>query len=137
MKLESQIALTPRFLHLVPFLDVVMLLITFFLLGSSMLQQSGIAVALPASSSTLSPTAGALIVTLSAGESPQLYLNDKPLTLKELDKALEEFRSRSRQVVIRADEHASVGQLLKVTNLATSRGYDVACQTIPLPDPAP
>jgi biopolymer transport protein ExbD len=131
VKLESQLVLTPRFLHVVPFLGVVMLLLTFFLLGSSMVMQSGIRVQPPASRSLLEPMPQAQVITVTAGREPRVYWNDRPVTFGELDKALSEARQKSRQVLIRADELAAYGWVIKVSQLALDRGYDVVHATVP------
>jgi len=131
VKLESQLVLTPRFLHLVPFLGVVLLLLTFFLLGSSMLMQSGIRVRPPPSNSMLEPMPRSLVVTLSAGREPQIYLDDKPLTLTQLTLALEQKRSQGRQLLIRADELSAFGAVTSVTQIALDKGYEVVHATTP------
>lgn len=119
-------------MHLVPFLGVVMLLLTFFLLGSSMVMQSGVRVQPPASSSLLEPMLRAQIITLSAGRQPQIYFNDRPVSLAELKAALQEPSTGPRQVLIRADELAAVGALARVRQAALENGYEVVEATTPL-----
>jgi biopolymer transport protein ExbD len=134
VKLESQLALTPRFLHLVPFLGVVMLLLTFYLLGSSVVMQSGIRVQPASSSSLLEPMPQAHIITVTAGTNPHIYWNDKRVTLPELEKSLGDERGKSRQVLVRADELAAYGLVVRVSELAFQHGYDVVHATVP-PEP--
>ena len=132
MKLESQLQLTPRLMHLVPFLGVVMLLLTFFLLGSSMVLQSGVRVRPPPSTSLLEPMPRAHIITLSAGRQPQIFLNDQPLSLMGLRTALAEPpRGGIRQVLVRADELAAHGLVVRVCQLALDAGYEVVQATTP------
>jgi biopolymer transport protein ExbD len=131
VKLESQMALTPRFLHLVPFLGVVMILLTFYLLGSSVVMQSGIRVQPAASSSLLEPMPHAHIITVTAGTTPRVYWNDKPVTFLELEKSLGDGRGKSRQVLVRADELAAYGLVVRVSELAFQHGYDVVHATVP------
>ncbi|MGI8603801.1 MAG: ExbD/TolR family protein [Verrucomicrobiales bacterium] len=132
MKLETHLALTPRFLHVVPFLGVVILLLSFFLLGSSMVMQSGIRVQPPASSSLLEPMPHAHVITITSGREPQIYWNDRPVTLGELERVLNAEREKSRPVVlVRADELAAYGSVAKVSQLALKSGYDVVQATMP------
>ncbi len=131
MKLQSQIQLSPRLIHLVPFLSVVLLLLTFFLLGSSMVMQSGVRVHPPASTSLLEPMPKALVLTLTAGRNPQLYVNEQPVTLEALPEILKTRARDHRQVLIRADELAAHGWVLKVTQIAFEAGYEVAQAAVP------
>ena len=132
VKLESQLQLSPRLMHLVPFLGVVMLLLTFFLLGSSMVLQSGVRVRPPTSTSLLEPMPKAQIITLSAGRQPQIYFNDRPVSLVALKEALAQPpRGGSRQVLVRADELAAHGLVVRVCQLALDAGYEVVQATTP------
>jgi biopolymer transport protein ExbD len=108
-----------------------MLLLTFFLMGSSMVMQSGIRVQPPASRSLLEPMPQAHVITVTAGREPHVYWNERPVTLPELDKALTEARQKSRQVLVRADELAAYGWVVKVSQLAMDHGYDVVHATVP------
>lgn len=134
MKLESQIALTPRFLHVVPFLGVVLLLLTFFLLGSSTVMQSGIRVQPPTSSSLLEPMPHAHVVTVTAGAEPVIFFDEKAVTLLELDRELGLAPRDNRQVLLRADEFAAHGWVVRVSEVALRRGFDVVHATVPAPD---
>lgn len=119
-------------MHLVPFLGVVMLLLTFFLLGSSMVLQSGVRVRPPTSTSLLEPMPRAQIITLSAGRQPQIFLNDRPVSLVGLKEALATPpRGADRQVLLRADELAAHGLVVRVSQLALDAGYEVVMATTP------
>jgi biopolymer transport protein ExbD len=132
LKLESQLQLSPRLMHLVPFLGVVMLLLTFFLLGSSMVLQSGVRVRPPTSASLLEPMPRAQIITLSAGRQPQVFWNDRPVSLIGLKEALAEPpRGGARQVLVRADELAAHGMVVRVCQMALDAGYEVVQATTP------
>ncbi len=115
-----------------PFLGVVLLLLTFFLLGSSMVMQSGIRVQPPTSTSLLEPMPRSLIVTLSAGREPQIYFQDWPVALADLGEALDGEKTRSRQVLIRADELAAFGEVVRVSQVALDHGFEVIYATSPV-----
>lgn len=117
-------------MHLVPFLNVVLLLLTFFLLGSSMVMQSGVRVNPPTSSSLLEPMPKALIITLTAGRDPKIYVNEQAVSLEELPAVLKEHARHTRQALIRADEMAAHGRVVQVSQLAHDAGYEVAQATI-------
>jgi len=125
-------------MHMVPFLGVVMLLLTFFLLGSSMVLQSGVRVRPPASTSLLEPMPRAQIITLSAGRQPQIFLNDRPVSLMALKEALTTPPTGgNRQILVRADELAAHGQVVRVSQLALDAGYEVVIATTPPGSPTP
>lgn len=123
-------------MHLVPFLGVVMLLLTFFLLGSSMVMQSGVRVQPPTSSSLLEPMPQAQIITVTAGRQPMILFNDQPVTLTELKDILDQPRKGQRQALIRADELAAYGAVISVSQVATEAGYEVVLAAVP-PDITP
>ena len=132
MKLSTQLVLTPRFMHVVPFLGMVTALVPFFLLGSSMVLQSGIVVRLPASTSMLEPVPKAAVISLTAGRLPQIFVNDKLVADDEaLVAALKASLERSRKALIRADELAAYGQVLRVSQIAQREGFDVILATDP------
>jgi biopolymer transport protein ExbD len=136
VKLESQLNVSPRLIHLVPFLGVVTLLLTFFLLGSSMVMQSGVRVRPPTSSSLLEPMPQAQIITVTAGRQPVIYFNERQVTLTELKEILEQPRKGQRQALIRADELAAYGAVISVSQVATDAGYEVVLAAVP-PDITP
>jgi biopolymer transport protein ExbD len=136
VKLESQLQLSPRFMHLVPFLGVVMLLLTFFLLGSSMVMQSGVRVRPPTTASLLEPMPQAQVITVTAGRQPAIYFNEQPVTLAELKEILDQPRKGQRQALIRADELAAYGAVITVSQLATEAGYEVVLASAPPDVPA-
>jgi biopolymer transport protein ExbD len=136
VKLESQLLLSPRFMHLVPFLGVVMLLLTFFLLGSSMVMQTGVRVRPPTAASLLEPMPQAQVITITAGRQPMIYFNEQPVTLEELKERLGEGGKGQRQALIRADELAAYGAVISVSQLATEAGYEVVLASVP-PDIPP
>ena len=119
-------------LHALPVFDLFALLLLFFLLGPSMVLQSGVRVRPPPSTSLLEPMPRAHIITLSAGRQPQIFLNDQPLSLMGLRTALAEPpRGGIRQVLVRADELAAHGLVVRVCQLALDAGYEVVQATTP------
>ncbi|CAN5453026.1 hypothetical protein BH23VER1_BH23VER1_00010 [soil metagenome] len=137
MKLETFLDRRSGFLHVAPIVDVVLLLLIFFLLGSSFTLQSGVAVEVPESGAVLRPMARAHVITLSAGSKPRVYLNETELALGALAPALEELKSKSAHVIIRADRLAAHGLVMDISNIALGQGYEVAYATVPEGGAAP
>lgn len=129
MKLESSILKRSGFLHVAPILDVVLLLLIFFLLGSSFTLRSGVAVEVPESEAVLRPMPKAHVVSVTAGEVPRILFNDREVTLEELGEALEGSREMTSHVVVRGDVLAGFGTVFEVGNVALQRGFAVAFAT--------
>ena len=126
MKLESTLQPRSGMMHIAPVLDVVMLLLIFFLLNSNFVLRSGINVTPPLSRSRLESLPQSDIVALSAGSSPRIYFNEEEVTMDELRERFTELRKGPRrQIVIRGDKLAQYGQVIEVSNMATEAGFDV------------
>ena len=106
---------TPAQINIVPLLDVIFTLLTFFILASLFLTNAeGLPVNLPQESAGKQSTPERLTVTIDA--QSQLSLNRKPTTL---DALTEQIRASVNQkqnvlVVINADEKANMGSAVAV-----------------------
>ena len=133
MKLESTLRPRRGLLHFASLLDVLFLLLLFFLLASNAVVRSGIAVTPPQSRSALQAAPDADLITLSAGSPAQIFYNEKPVGIDELDAELADGSGGGgrRQIVVRADEMASVGQLVRIMNMVVEHGYSLILATRP------
>ncbi len=131
MKLESTLPTRANFLYSAPVLDVVLLLLIFFLLGSNFILKSGISVEVPFSNSSLPSIDRSHIITLAPGENLRIYLNEDRVTLDELGERLENNASTDKvhQVIIRADQSAAFGSVIEISNLVLRHGYDLVYAT--------
>ena len=125
MKLESTLHSRRSLLHFASLLDIVFLLLFFFLLSSDAVVRSGIAVTTPRSWSALHSAAGADVITISTGNPPQIFFNDRLVDIEELEHELREETGKEgpKQVVLRADQSAHFGQVIKICNIVASAGY--------------
>ena len=133
MKLTRTAALAGSPLGLAALLNVVLLLMFFFVLGSSMVLQPGLAVTLPPASFTLSPQVNARLVTLQPGTPPRIFYQEQRVTLEELGRQLSAYRGSPRAIILRADQGTPYGSIMAVTNLALKQDYTVAFATVPMP----
>jgi biopolymer transport protein ExbD len=131
MKLQSTIRIRPDFLYLAPLLNVVMLLMVFFLLNSNFMVRSGYRVDLPVSGSSLKLSERAHIVTITSGESPRILLNSEEIAIGDLTARLVELKKVSRDVVINPDSTAAIGLMLRVFKAVHAAGCDPAMGTRP------
>lgn len=129
MKLQSTLTLRPDFLYLAPLLNIVLLLLIFFLLNSTLVVRSGIRVQLPVSQSSLKLVERAHIITIQAGDTPSVWLNDKPIFTGDLAAALETVKSETRNVVVNADQAVPHGMVQRVQNAVLAAGCDLAMGT--------
>ena len=133
MKLESTLRSGRGFLHFASLLDILFLVLLFFLLSSNAVVRSGIAVSVPQSRSALEAAASADIITLSGGNPSQIFFNDRLVTTGELENELAEgpgARGKG-QVVLRADQAAPYGQVIKISNIVVGNGYSLILATRP------
>ena len=92
MRLESTLRSRRSFLHLASLIDIVFLLLLFFLLSSDAIVRSGIAVKTPSweeneddnAWALMHPVSSSNVITVSAGSTSQVYLNDRLVDLEEL-----------------------------------------------------
>lgn len=128
MKLESTLRKPSGLFHLAPVIDVVLILLVFFLLGSAFMVRSGVTVSLPRSASTLEGFSSARVLTISAGNPPVLLLDGIRIAVSDLE---EEFtgKGEGNGLIIRADELATHGLVMKVANMAMNAGYELAFAT--------
>ena len=132
MKLSRTHNISFGWLYVFPLLDVVFLLIFFFLLSSSFILQPGIAVTVPFSRFTLGPQPNQQIISITSGPNPAIYLRDQKVTLDQLGPALDLTKREGRAIVIKADRAVSYELVMAVTNAALERGINsVALATTP------
>ena len=135
MKLVRSAPLAAGPLGLVALLNVVLLLLLFFLLGSSFVLQPGIEVTqLPFSSFNLPPQASARRVTLQPGPPLRIFYQNQRVTLDELGRLLAAYHGTPRTIILRADGGTPYESVVAVMNQALQQQYSVALATVPLPE---
>lgn len=131
MKLETTLEERPGFLHVIPIFDLFGLLLLFFLLGPSLVLQSGISVDLPPSRFQMERFRETLVVTLGPGSpEPRIHFGRDAVTLEELSAKLDELHATGHAgkavVLLRTDEGTEVGEERLVTELILDKGFRVA-----------
>ncbi len=134
MKLSRTNSISFGWLYLFPLLNVVFLLIFFFLLSSNFVLQPGILVSVPFSRFVLGPQPNQEIISVTGGPNPAIYLRDQKVTLEQLGPALEISKREGRSVVIKADRLVPYELVMSITNAALEHGItSVALATSPQP----
>jgi biopolymer transport protein ExbD len=117
-------------INLTPLIDVLFILIIFFTVSSTFLEQPGIELKLPEAESSQSHTAQKVIVYVDNQEN--LFLNDDPVELENVAQAVEALISAQtdKSVVLHADEDVSHGIIIKIMDLLRKQGiYKIIIST--------
>jgi biopolymer transport protein ExbD len=132
MRLSRTTSINFGWLYVIPLLDVIFLLIFFFLISSNFVLQPGIAVTVPFSHFRLPPQPNQEIVSITGGPNPTIYLRDQKVPLSQLGPALDSASRAGRSIVIKADRTVSYDLVIAVTNAALEHGINsVALATTP------
>ena len=107
-------------LDIAPLIDVVFLLLIFFMLTSNFIFQPGIKINLPKAVTSEVIGQKSLVVLVTGEDS--LYLNDKAIGISELESRLREAAETKKPLLIKADRHASLGMVVKVWDLCRESG---------------
>jgi biopolymer transport protein ExbD len=117
-------------INLTPLIDVLFILIIFFTVSSTFLEQPGIELKLPEAESSQSHTAQKVIVYVDNDEN--IFLNDDPVELNNVATAVEALISAQtdKSVVLHADEEVSHGIIINIMDLLRKQGiYKIIIST--------
>ena len=111
-------------INMVPFTDVVLVLLIIFMVTTPLILQGQIKVKLPQSSSQSSLTAGPLTVTVT--NRGKIYLEDTEVELGNLAALMKkELAKRSEKtVIINGDQSARHGKVVAVLDIAKESGAE-------------
>ncbi len=131
MKLETTLPERPGLLHAVPVLDIFALLWLLFLLGPSLLRQSGVSVELPPSRFQLERYQETLVITLGPGvDGPRIHLGRDLMDFPGLSARMEQLRAEGAparvMVLLQTDEGTPVGIERQVSELVLGKGFRLA-----------
>lgn len=105
-----------------PLIDIVFLLLIFFMLTSSFVFQPGIKVHLPKAVTADIVRQESWIIQVSGKD--HLYFRQQLVTLQELQTKLKDRSSHSPPVLIQADRQARLGRVVEVWDLCRKLGID-------------
>jgi biopolymer transport protein ExbD len=132
MKLSRTKEYNFGWLIVLPLVDIVFLLIFFFLLSSNFILQPGISVSLPFSRFALSPQTNQQIISITGGAPPAIYFRDQRTTIEQLGPLLDDAKREGRSIIIKADRLTPYELVVTVTNTALEHGItSVALATNP------
>jgi biopolymer transport protein ExbD len=108
-----------------PLVNVVFLLLLFFILSSPFVMQTGFGVDLQQSSQSTISSIQSLVVTVTRDNL--LFFNNQPIPIEKLESALREAvqQGRGRQLIIKADRQVSHGTVTQIMSLALKAGISM------------
>ncbi len=119
--------LTPKksnrsILNITPLIDVLFILIIFFAVSSTFLEQPGIKLALPKAKKTDLAKIEKAVLFIDKDE--KLYFRNKEVSLKDLPALLQDAMDKSldRSLIINADKTVPHGFVVKIMDIARQNG---------------
>ena len=119
MRFKRHAKLEKGNLDIAPLIDVVLLLLIFFMLTSSFISQPGIRINLPKAVTSEAIHEESLVITIT---DKNIYLGDKKISLKDLKSSLKFSARRDQPLLIKADEQVALGKVVEVWDLCRDAG---------------
>jgi len=110
-----------RPIELTPLVDIVFLLLIFFMLTSQFVVQMGFPIRLPKAVTSKSLSEVNLVIVIS--QEGAVYYEGKPITFKDLDDILEEEKENA-SIFIRADKNARLDAVVRVWDICRKKGIE-------------
>ncbi|MCP4650733.1 MAG: biopolymer transporter ExbD [PVC group bacterium] len=109
-------------INITPLVDMVFLLLIFFMLTSSFIVMPGIKINLP--KAVTSEVIKDKNITITVNNKNVIYLEDKPITLKELADYLEGLikTKQEKPLLIKADKDTQLGTVVRVWDICRKVG---------------
>ena len=117
---KSRLQIKRRTMELTPLIDVVFLLLIFFMLTSSFISQPGIKINLPKALTGQLLQKDTLVLTIT--KDNRIYFNNKRILFKELKDKLKDVDRKKQTLLIKADKQASLGRIVEVWDLCRELG---------------
>jgi biopolymer transport protein ExbD len=117
-------------LNITPLIDVLFILIIFFTVSSTFLEQPGIELKLPDAESSQTHTAQKVIIYVDKDET--IFLNDEQVNLEILVGYVQAklAEQKDKSVVLRADTEVNHGVVIKIMDLLRKKGiYKIIIST--------
>jgi biopolymer transport protein ExbD len=121
MKFKRTVFLEKGRLDIAPLIDVVFLLLIFFMLTSSFIFQPGIRVSLPRAVTSEILHKELLIVVVTDGN--EIFISERPVTRDELVSRITVAARDGQSLLIKADKQADLGKVIEVWDIC--RQFDI------------
>lgn len=115
MRFKRKVFIEKGNLDIAPLIDVVFLLLIFFMLTSSYIFQPGIKVDLPKAVTSEVLHRDLLVITITA--SNEAYIKERPVSEEELISRITHSSSEGSSILIMADKRADLGRVIEVWDI--------------------
>lgn len=111
-------------INITSLIDVLFLLLIFFMISSTFVEQPGMKLELPESKSSTTEKIKELVLEINADQS--MTLNQEPATLENLDQKFKDLLPslEEKSLVLKADKSVPHGAVVKVMDLAKLSGIE-------------
>lgn len=119
-------------LNITPLIDVVLLLLIFFMISTTFVVQPGINVNLPQTVTSEKQIRKDIVIIITKDNT--IYINEKKIDLRDVLKEFkaEHEKNRDALLIIKADKKVSHGEVVNIMDLAKQAGISsMAIATIP------
>ena len=107
-------------IDIAPLVDVMFLLLIFFMLTSNFILQPGIKVSLPRAVTSEVISSENLVISITAQDL--MYLNRKPIEIGPLTERLKQAAEEGSSLMIKADVSSSLGRIVEIWDLCRKVG---------------
>lgn len=116
-------------INIIPFIDIMLVLLAIVLVTASFISQGKIQVNVPKASTTQAMKADELAKLLTINENNQFYFNDKPISKEALASEIQSW-DKAQKVTLKVDASVNFQTFVEVTDLlATNEIKNVAIVT--------
>ena len=115
MKFKRKVFLEKGQLDIAPLIDVIFLLLIFFMLTSSFIFQPGIRVNLPRAVTSEVLHRDLIVAVVTAGN--EVYIDERPVDMEELSSRVSLAAREGRSLLIKADKGADLGRVIEVWDI--------------------
>lgn len=131
MNLVTTLPERPGFLHVIPVLDLFLLMVLFFMVGPSLILQSGVTVELPPSKFQMERFQDTLVVTLGAGDAAgNIHFGRRSVSFDELERIFDRKRAdgTAAKSIVLLQTAAEIPVLTerKIAEMVIGKGFRLA-----------
>lgn len=120
MKFKRRVFLEKGHLDIAPLIDVVFLLLIFFMLTSSFIFQPGVKVNLPKAVTSEVIHSENLIIVITKDNI--MYIDERAVDYNELVSRIKIAAKESKPILIKADRTSSLGKVVEIWDLCRDEG---------------
>lgn len=120
--------------NLTPLIDMVFILLIFFIVTASFVKETGVEVSRPSAKTAVSQAQNSILIAIRA--SGEIWLNGHPIDIRTVRAHIERalLENPTSSVVIVADKHTDTGRLIRVMDQVRLAGVsDISIAATPKP----